>query len=387
MSRCAPAFVLLALAFFSFSFSNKREGLEHIYLRIGAEDAGACPRFVCVNAHVDGGLGHRMTNLLQGALLSVALGVPLAAPRLEVGVGARHGEYPGADDLFRPVNYAIRCPRNSAEAPPGWAVAVLGVSQDIVKALPVATLALRNATAACGTIHVIHEFWPASYAAAVPHLRAMYHPNSATGLALLAALHFDSARFNIAVHVRIGDLVPTPLDYFPDVVGRVLGELDPLLRQPQDSLPVDVWIFAEDEGPWGLFDPVVQKSTSSVSPDAKTGTLANGARASFRLAGTADVRLRPFTANMSALATLMHLIESDVFIGSDSSFSYIASFLATRPVVLTAPNLGREAATFQNFIPGNIRVSAERVFESGHVLAAAKRWLLGKNVGRRGGGD
>ena len=326
-----------------------------------------------------------MTNLLQGALLSVALGVPLAAPRLEVGVGVRHGEYPGADDLFRPVSLtsgmSVRCPRTSVEAPPGWAVAVLGVSSDIVKALPLATLELREATSACGTIYVVHEFWPASYAAAVPQLRAMYRPDSATGSALLAALRYDVARFNIALHIRIGDLVPTPLEYFPVVLRKVLAELDPLLRRPRDSLRVDVWIFAEEEGPWAQFEPVVQKIARSGTiprPDyAKAETPTTSTLASHRTEGILDVRLRPYVANMSALATLVHLIEADTFIGSDSSFSYIASFLATRPVVLTAPNLGREASTFENFIPGNIRVSAERNFESGHVLAAAQRWLDG----------
>jgi hypothetical protein len=184
-------------------------------------------------------------------------------------------------------------------------------------------------------------------------------------LALLAALRYDAARFNIAVHVRVGDLVPTPLDYFPAVVGRVLAELDPLLLQPKSPLPVDIWIFAEEEGPWALFEPVVQQAAGKGAVDGAAA--ATGA--------AVDVRLRPYAANMSALSTLVHLLESDAFIGSDSSFSYIASFLATRPVVLTAPNLGREAATFENFIPGNIRVTAERTFEPGHVHAAAQRWL------------
>lgn len=373
------AIVLLVLAVYS--SSTYGGGRERVFLRTGG-GGEACPRFVCVNTHIDGGLGHRVTNLLQGALLSLALGIPLAAPRLEVGIGARHGDYPGADDLFRPdessSGSAMRCPRSEADVPPGWTYVWLGgISRDIVEALPAVPPALLPVTAKCGAVYVAYEFWPNSYAAAVPQLRAMYRPSSTTGAALLANLRYDATRFNIAVHVRVGDFIPTPLDYFPDVLGRVLAELDPLLRRPRDPLPVDVWIFAEEEYPWALFESVIQHVASGGAARTNVNASANddGAVALLRSAGTADVRLRAYAANMSALATLVHLIESDTFIGADSSLSYIASFLGTRPAVLTAPNLGREVATFENFIPGNVRVSAKRVFEPGHVIARAQRWL------------
>ena len=344
--------------------------------------SAACPRLICVNTHVDGGLGHRVVNLLQGILLSLALDVPLAVPRLEVGVGAFHGEYAGADDIFRPINgdNFLRCPRNFSELPPGWKVNVLGLSHEIIEALPNATPALRDSTSMCGTIHVVHEFWPARYTAAVAQLRAMYCPSSATGSMLLAALRYDAARFNIAVHIRVGDIVPTPLDYFPAVLERVLAELDPLLRQPLEPLPVDVWIFAESEYPWAIFAPVVQQIVSGGVSQATINTPADLTQ--LHTASAADVRLRPYPANLSALATLVHLIESDIFIGSGSTLSLIAAFLATGPVVLTAPNFYDPNSTFENFIPGNIRVSADLIFESGHVLTRAQRWLKSQSVVR-----
>jgi hypothetical protein len=284
----------------------------------------------------------------------------------------RHGAYPGLDDLFPPAvldraSAAVRCPRSPAEAPPGWSVAPpLGISREIVDALPAAAPALRDATAACRTIHVVHEFWPSSYEAAVPQLRAMYRPHSVTGTALRAALRFNASRFNIAVHVRVGDLVPTPLSYFPGVLAKVLEELEPLLLRPppppqpplqhgdrSPALLVDVWVFSEDTAPLvPLLEPVVRRS------------------------GGSRTRFFSSPANLTALETFTHLLESDVFVGSDSSFSWLASFLATRPVVLTAPNLGREAATFRNYISSNVRVSAEGKFERGHVAAAAERWMI-----------
>lgn len=64
----------------------------------------------------DTGLGHRICNILQGMLLSVHSGIPLAFPQLEHS--GNHGGYPGADDLFKldPALFPTstkECPRPS----------------------------------------------------------------------------------------------------------------------------------------------------------------------------------------------------------------------------------------------------------------------------------
>jgi len=70
--------------------------------------------------------------------------------------------------------------------------------------------------APCNTVFPFHEFWPATYKAAHDVFRDSYH-GGANGAALGKELHrrvfLDKGRFNVVVHVRDGDQVPTDLAY------------------------------------------------------------------------------------------------------------------------------------------------------------------------------
>lgn len=70
-----------------------------------------CPRYVCVPTHGYAGLGHRITNILQGLILSDGLHLPYALTSLEHG--GVHGPYQGADELFAQVDSpggVVLCP-------------------------------------------------------------------------------------------------------------------------------------------------------------------------------------------------------------------------------------------------------------------------------------
>jgi hypothetical protein len=61
---------------------------------------------------------------------------------------------------------------------------------------------------------------------------------------------------------------------------------------------------------------------------------------------TSPVRFHFDTENVTALSAFVQILSSDVFIGSDSSFSWFAGFIAERPVTIMAPN-SREKPPFR----------------------------------------
>ena len=217
------------------------------------------------------GLGHRLTNVMGSMLLAEPLGALVAKGSL-VHTG-KHGEYSGANDLFQlpephgemPCGTGIRKPSPnpasfSRDHLPGgidqtmqdvflhtlntnesnYCTVLKKVRDKIVereKAIP--------AGMSCNTIYQVPEYWPASYDPILPTFRKYWRGDDATNAnvqAQISKVKYNAKRFNLAVHIRNGDIVPTPLSYFPAVLKEVLGKLGPLRK----TLPLDVWVFAEN---------------------------------------------------------------------------------------------------------------------------------------------
>lgn len=90
-----------------------------------------CPRYVCVPASRLGGLGHRLSNLMQTFLLAQDLGVPFLAPDLDIE-GGLHGAYEGANDLFGAPASLPLCPHNASVKPLGdWRVQSIGLASNL----------------------------------------------------------------------------------------------------------------------------------------------------------------------------------------------------------------------------------------------------------------
>ena len=153
--------------------------------------SSSCPKAVCVQPTLAGGLGHRLTNVLQGHLLSLAVDVPLATPGLEHA--GDHGGYKDANVLFRSEPNVVACPPQYGSAPvdlKGWTLqkldgngspplpppntlpfgnsdmALTDAATDGCEEL--ATLRNTIAEADCNTLFVASEFWPRTYEAASP---------------------------------------------------------------------------------------------------------------------------------------------------------------------------------------------------------------------------
>lgn len=301
-----------------------------------------CPRYVCVPTNQLGGLGHRLSNLMQTFLISKELGLPILAPELEPE-GRLHGAYAGANDLFS-INFPLKCPLSEEMAPFGWTVKRIGLPF-LWKDFPYPGFAsqLVNEIKSCNTIYLMTEFWPHSMESVRPLLRKTFQPHSLTGMKIFSNLLWNTSTFNIAIHSRLGDIRPTPIECQVETLKRVLK-----LADPQNTLPIHVWIFSESPNELILPLQAIRRPLLTLHTDT----------------------------NIPALNSFVHLLESDVFIGSDSSFSWFASYLSDElPLVLSAPNLGRESPEFENFMSGNIRVDSFFKFnDSGRLVSAGKLW-------------
>jgi hypothetical protein len=275
-----------------------------------ASDTTPC-HFVCVPInHAYGGLGHRLINAATSIMLALGTGYPCAELSFEVGDGL-HGNYPGADGLFfvndvesRGIGCFESCglPVQHLAAPPAEV-------QNNITAL--GRWVLDTQQQACGLI-MVEEFWLRSLEPVWHELQRLFHPSSPAALALKAQLLYSRAKLNIAIHVRVGDMTWTPLTYFAPCLRNVLGSLQNFSFQNA----VDVWLFSE---------------TNLTSLETELAAAVQ-AFSSF----PAVLRLDAQTS--LPLLTFLYLTEADIFLASDSGFSWIATFMSTKPVVIVAPD-------------------------------------------------
>lgn len=247
-------------------------------------------------------------------MLSRGTGFRRAAMSFEVGEG-QHGSYPGADGIFFDNEAeVIKCVRNDSSVP----VQILSKPFD-QKRLDIAALGRwvseSRQSNSCGLIMVL-EFFPASYEPVWRELQQLYHPLSTTGRALRTQLLYSPDKFNIAIHARIGDIIPTQLSYFSLCLHSVLTAIQTFSVRGA----VDVWLFSEVSNPGLEADLLMAVQSSPFLP--------------------AGLRLEARSA--SPLLTFVYLTEADVLIASDSSFSWMATFMSTKPVVIVAPETRNE---------------------------------------------
>lgn len=326
--------------------------------------SAVCPRYVCVPTHPGGGLGHRLCNVAQSLLVSAEYGIPTLAPSLDRD-GPKHGGYPGAEDVFRVDGAPFKCPDSpdngkvDVAVPVGWTMQSVRLKTDaaVVPSPGWLRPLLGDLDPTCRTVFRVSEFWgPTTYESVRPAMRALYHPESTTAVAARGALLYNGSHFNVALHVRWGDIIPTPPSYFAAVLTRVLAAL----RTVDARLPVDVWVFSE-------------------SPSAMRDALEP-------FSAEAHTRVFFDTEKVTALASFVHLMEADVVIGSDSSFDWWVSWIAHgTPIVLSAPPGQRPGGRPFSFLKGedNVLVDADGAFDdAGRIAAAATKWSVGARVRR-----
>ena len=276
-----------------------------------------CKKAVCIKTTPDGGLGHKLINLLQSKMMSLALKIPMATPNLERG--RRKGEkYTGLNDIFPLSEHIVDCSQRNL----GWSVKSLRVTGSVfnVHSKQLKTLRTRVNKAACNTVFTVGEFWLREYEATFPWLRKIFAigMQSPTAKNITKNLTYNTSRFNIAVHFRNGDITPTPPAHFQTVIRQILSDLKPLT-----TLPIDITIFSEN---FAELPNRLQK-----------------------IANASGLNVRIKTNNeSSAVATMIYFTRSDIFVASDSSMGWIPTWIAgnsSNPVVIAAPST-RSAQTW-----------------------------------------
>lgn len=300
----------------------------------------------------------------------MALGIPYARPIGLEEVGSRTG-YAGASDLF-PIESLMECPRAPGRTPlvglpPGWRTVFVSLTEDEVANLAAASPSVASpvierspalsrlaaATEECRAVYVAYEFWPPSYESVRPQLRAMYDRGRASGVGRLLREGLlyakDRSRFNVAMHVRVGDLTPTPIEYFHKALASVLR----VLIVDVGGIPVDVWIF----------------SSPPLPPAEFVGVIADAG-------GDVLLHTHAETGAVSVLGSMTHFIESDVFLGSDSSMSWLPGWITNSSVALFAPNWrGSGIQTGSAIMEGNVAMSANGSFGDVQPLRrASEAW-------------
>ena len=264
-------------------------------------------------------------------MLSLATGLPRASLSFEEDSGM-HGNYEGADGIFYVEADESRGMACKASAETGFLVQRLGIPPEEARS-NITALGLwvseRRLPNTCGLI-LVEEFFPRSLEPVWQEMQRLFHPNSPAARALRSQLLYSRNTFNIAVHVRVGDMIPTPLSYFAPCLRNVLAAMQTFSFRGA----VDVWLFSDSLS--GLEAELAERHVAGLAAE---------------LAAVAEAfpffpaRLRLEARNASALLTFMYLTEADVFIASDSTFSYMASYMSTKPVVIVAPEDWR----FYNF--------------------------------------
>ena len=295
-----------------------------------------CKKAVCVKTHPFVGIGHRITNMLQGKLMSLALKLPLGTPNLEIG--NRKGEkYAGLNDLFPLSEHIVDC--SSQDTSTDWRVESLDFtlkkgSVFDLKSKTIQKLRMHANKAACNTMFTVKEFWPKDYEATFPWLRNIFTigMQSTAAKNIIKNSVYDKSRFNIAIHFRNGDITPTPPAYFQAVIRELLTDLKPLTM-----LPIDITIFSEN-----------------------FAELPNKLR---KIATESGLNVRVKTnKELSAVATMVHFGLADIFIASDSSMGWIPTWIAgntSNPVVIAAPSTG----SAQTWTTGTIRSDIKGTYD------------------------
>lgn len=330
-------------------YLTSRKQQEAKYNQENSHGINICKKAVCVKTHPNGGIGHRLTNMLQGKMMSLALKLPLGTPNLEIGQS--HGEkYAGLNDLFPLSEHIVDC--SSQDTSTDWRVESLDFtlkkgSVFDLKSKTIQTLRIHANKAACNTVFTVKEFWPRDYEATFPWLRNIFTigMQSTTGKNIIKNSVYDKSRFNIAIHFRNGDITPTPPAYFQAVIRELLTDLKPLT-----ILPIDITIFSEN------FAELPNKLRK----------IATGSGLNVRVKTNKE---------SSAVATMVHFGLADIFIASDSSMGYIPTWIAgntSNPVVIAAPS----TRTAQTWASGTIRADIKGTYgDREKIISKANSFL------------
>ncbi|KAL3897149.1 MAG: hypothetical protein SGCHY_003618 [Lobulomycetales sp.] len=264
----------------------------------------SCPKYVYIEPNRGAGLGHRLSNCFQSAMLAETFNLTLLVANIDDSwEWAEHGTYPGMTEflgLNLPtdlllsetfITKTLQIPLDTQDIPD---------PTTLEKYWPEIPSMIANAS--CHTLFEFIEYWPSGVAPAIPAFRRRIIPRHFARLAVDHAWRTPD-RLNVAVHVRVGD-------WSPSAPSRYIAQLAALLDRV--SAPVTIHVLTQNaQGAEPIFEFLAAKGAPVV---------------------------RWIDSEMSVFIDVM--LGSDVVVISDSSIAKHLAQISIRPVVFAASDGG-----------------------------------------------
>ena len=293
------------------TFACPAEGAPVLFRHARTERA--CPRFVAAIQDTGAGTGHRMHDWSTGLWVARNFNLTLLHTSLSVG-GKEHGSAASWDEhlgiawgengmspadaarLFPSLKQVLLPRLGHWGVPNAQALAVFGPA---IAAHP-----------GCDVLFFARgDEWPADTSPLTRATLAWKFAASSAALVRAASappLVFNASAVNVAVHFRVGDMTPTP-EHVLSII--TLGKVVPALRRAGVRAPIHVHVFTDGARPLPFF-----KQNVAAVGDAGLALFSHG--------------------DLPSWPAFWHFANADIFVGSLSSFSWMAGLFSSRPFAL-----------------------------------------------------
>lgn len=292
--------------------------------RVPRFSSPSCPRYLRLRPHPQAGLGHRLSNFLQGVLLAETFGLHYIVDNLDSSdVDSDHGGYDGMTDFLGLIlesdttypsiqNLTFKqCTKFDTFGSIVLFLLIIldSFRVDLENVTFTRTVMDEYETGECGFYYVCNEFWPGHYYPAYPRLARRILPKHFSRVNSLnfqfdPGMEFNREEVNVCIHLRLGDWAPTPPSRYIMQIKLFFQYLDP-------TIPANVYLFYQFNQDQNAF---IQEFVDFFQNEFTRAKLI----------------LRMGTEMTELVDTILL---SDVFMTSDSSLDTHLSLIAQRPIV------------------------------------------------------
>ena len=198
----------------------------------------------------------------------------------------------------------------------------------------------------CNVLFKLKEFYSYDYGSFTKWIEANKFQFEADNRPPIKRI-YDDTFFNIAVHIRVGDIMPTKETFFVNVLYQVLRTLE------DQQVPYRIYIFAEEKGAKDF--PILDKFLDVYS-----------AYNSYQ-----------YVDNIKPFESFYHLTQADVQIMAASGFSQMSALVGTKALQFSPPS--RERFPLKYCPPGAICCEKDGYFDHGGIVRLqwhAYRWKM-----------
>ena len=190
--------------------------------------------------------------------------------------------------------------------------------------------------------HGVQEFYSYDYGSFTRWIMAQKFKNAPHREPI--QLVYDKNEFIIAVHIRVGDVTPTPESYFITVLSQITSYLK--------DIPYRIHVFIDNQGPEEWPNLVKAHEDRII-----------------------------FHNQMSPFDSFYHLTQADIEVMSASGFSQMSAILGTKQLSFSPPS--REAFPLKFCPPAAVCCDKEGNFDADGVIRLQwlkTRWLASKQL-------